>query len=399
MKRTTPKKETCCPVCDSGDIDICIRIPDVPVYCNVLYESRQAAFRAPTGDIELVFCHNCGHLFNAAYDPNSIDYTYKYENSLHYSGRFQDYARSLARHLIELHDLHHKRVIEIACGQGDFLKLLCSLGANRGIGFDPSHVPGRSDTSGDGLTFVQDYYSEIYSGHQADLICCRHALEHIDRPADFLHTVRRAIGDHPTAVFFEVPNALFTLKDLGIWDIIYEHCGYFCANSLTELFRRNGFAVDRVEAEFGEQFLSIHATPGSSDDMARREQMPDLAELVHRFADEYRAKVSNWKQILRRLQDEGQKSVLWGAGSKGVSFVNTLEVREEIGYLIDLNPYKNGRFVPGAGHQVRSPGFLAEYKPDTVIVMNPLYADEISRDLRAMGISAEIMVDKPRYGV
>jgi hypothetical protein len=86
--------------------------------------------------------------------------------------------------------------------------------------------------------------------------------------------------------------------------------------------------------------------------------------------------------------------VLWGAGSKGVSFVNVLAATEEIGYLVDLNPHKDGRFVPGTGHQVRAPAFLADYRPDAVIVMNPLYTDEIGRDLGAMGLSPEILVDE-----
>ena len=88
--------------------------------------------------------------------------------------------------------------------------------------------------------------------------------------------------------------------------------------------------------------------------------------------------------------------MLWGAGSKGVSFVNVLAASEEIDFLIDLNPYKDGRFVPGTGHQVRAPAFLAEFKPDAVVVMNPLYADEIARDLRGMALSPKILVDEPQ---
>jgi len=298
--------------------------------------------------------------------------------------------------LVELHGLRDKTIIEIACGQGDFLGLLCSLGGNRGIGFDPGHVPGRSDASaGADLIFIPDYYSEAYSDQVADLICCRHALEHIDRPGDFLSTVRRAIGEHRSAVFFEVPNALFTLRDLGIWDLIYEHCGYFSEGSLREIFRRTGFKVDRIETGFGNQFLALHASPDDGQSNERREPPSELSGLVLRFADHYRAKVEGWREILRRLHWDGSRTVLWGAGSKGVSFVNVLVASEEIDFLIDLNPYKDGRFVPGTGHQVRAPAFLAEFRPDAVIVMNPLYAEEIGRDLGAMGLSPELLLDEP----
>jgi hypothetical protein len=394
METEARHQDTDCPVCAALETTPCIRIPDVPVYCNVLHERREAALSAPTGDMDLRFCSRCGHLFNAAFDPRRVDYTGDYENSLHYSGRFQAYAEALARRLIDLYDLRSKTVIEIACGQGDFLRLLCSLGGNRGIGFDPGHVPARSAAAGDGgLTFIPDYYSSAYSGYGADLICCRHALEHIHRPGDFLSMLRGVIGGRDTAVFFEVPNARFTLEDLGIWDLIYEHCGYFSQESLRRVFEGHGFRVDRVETEFGGQFLGLYGRPGAGAAAPRVD--PDLAALVTRFGQNYAEKVAHWRLRLRELRQGRRRAVLWGAGSKGVTFMNVLGVGDEVDCLIDLNPHKHGRFIPGTGHQVRSPASLAATRPDTVIVMNPLYRDEISAHLRAMGADAEILVDGP----
>jgi SAM-dependent methyltransferase len=373
----------------------CIRISEAPVYCNVLHTSRRAALEAARGDIDLRFCPACGHLFNAAFDPSRVRYTGEYENSLHYSGRFQEYAEALARRLIEDQDLRGKRVIEIACGQGDFLQLVCSLGGNIGIGFDPSHAPGRSEAGGDAdLTFVQDYYSEAYADYSADLICCRHALEHMPLPGEFLSMLRRAIGDKDTAVFFEVPNALFTLNDLGIWDIIYEHCGYFTEMSLRRVFRLNGFRVDETRSEFGGQFLTLQGSPGCAPEPDPIERAPqDWADKVARFAQVYSEKVGRWRSQLQALKEQGRRAVLWGAGSKGVSFLNSLDVGEEIECLIDLNPHKQGRFIPGTGHQVHPPQALTQIRPDAVLLMNPLYAQEIRRDLCDMGLAPEILVD------
>jgi len=386
-----------CPVCDSRDILDCIHIPSVPIYCNVLLADRAAALNAPRGDIDLAFCRNCGHLFNAAFDPQRIDYTEDYENSLHFSPRFQEYARSLAEQLIARYDLRHKIVIEIACGKGDFLKLLCELGENQAIGFDPSYVSDRSaPTAAGALNVIKDYYSEAYAGYRADLICCRHALEHIHRPREFLATIRRAIGDNPTAVFFETPNALYTLEDLGIWDLIYEHCGYFCAHSLATAFRRSGFEVRRVESAFGNQFLHLDALPAPPG--AAPSPYPptfNLLNSVQDFARQYRDKVDGWQARLRDFQRQKRRAVLWGAGSKGVTFLNVLNAGQSVDYVVDLNPYKQGRFVPGTGHEVVSPDLLTVRRPAVVIVMNPNYAEEIGRTLTAMSIQAELIVDSP----
>jgi hypothetical protein len=392
MEKKTPSQASDCPVCEAPETAACIRITDVPVYCNLLHERREAALSAPRGDMDLRFCGRCGHLFNAAFDPERVDYTGEYENSLHYSGRFQAYAESLARHLIQRHDLRGKTIIEIACGQGDFLELLCTLGGNKGIGFDPGHRPGRGPCVGAGeLTFIQGYYSDAYCDYAADLICCRHALEHIHRPGGLLAMLRRVIGERDTALYFEVPNARFTLEDLGIWDLIYEHCGYFSEASLRRVFERHGFRVDGIETVFGGQFLGLHAHPGEGP--VPRDSGMDLAPLVARFARNYAEKVGRWRERLLGMRERGRRAVLWGAGSKGVTFMNLLAVGDEIECLIDLNPHKHGRFIPGTGHEVRSPESVAATKPDAVIVMNPLYREEIDADLRRMGLDAEILVD------
>ncbi len=382
----------------------------MPVYCNVLFASRDDALTAPTGDMDLVFCRECSHLFNAAFDSTRLEYGSDYENSLHHSPRFQAYAQALAERLVADYDLRGKSIVEIACGQGDFLSLMCELGGNRGIGFDPSYTPGRglASQSGADLSFVKAYYTEAYADVRADLVCCRHALEHIAQPLPFLRAIRQALGTQSATVYFEVPNVAYNLVDLGVWDLIYEHCGYFTASSLAGAFRLSGFRVTRLASEFGGQYLGIDAVPvaeagGSNGPVAQHLDLwPDMGSapaylfrLVAQFSQAYSAKVERWRRTLGDLRSGGQRAVLWGAGSKGVTFVNTLGAGPEIACLVDLNPHKHGRFVPGTGHEVRAPESLARQPPDAVIVMNPLYADEIGASLRAMGIHAAVLVDGP----
>ena len=76
--------------------------------------------------------------------------------------------------------------------------------------------------------------------------------------------------------------------------------------------------------------------------------------------------------------------------------MNILAAKEEIGCSDRPQPVQGRPLRSRSGHQVTSPAFLADYKPDAVIVMNPLYADEIGRDLRTMGLAPEMLVDQPK---
>ena len=386
-----------CPVCRSSDLKRFIEIPEVPVHCNLLWPTRDEALHAPRADIRLAFCKACGHIFNVAFDPDRMQYTQEYENSLHFSARFQEYATSLAARLIDRYDLHDKDIIEIGCGKGDFLVMLCELGSNRGVGFDPSYIDERTDaTTQDRISFVRDFYSKRYAHYKAHLICCRHVLEHIQHPCEFLANLRDTIGNRlETNLFFEVPNVDFTLKHLGIWDIIYEHCSYFSVSSLAHIFAASGFEICDLQEAFDGQFLCLDALPAQGLPASKHDPwnhgLKEMAHDVSVFGERYLSKAEMWRSELERIGQPGHRAVVWGGGSKGVTFLNTLKIKDHVGYVVDINPHKQGKHVAGTGQKIVSPDFLKEYGPDSVIVMNPVYREEIRKSLNQMALNPKII--------
>lgn len=378
-----------CPVCACKTVSVLLEIEQVPVYCNVLWTDQESARRAPKGNIRLGFCHTCGHLFNLAFDPALMDYTQQYENSLHFSPRFQSYAQSLATRLVDRYDLRGKTIIEIGSGKGDFLRLICDIGHNRGVGFDPSYEPQPGDEDNPQVTFIQEYYSPAH--YKADCICCRHVLEHVEFPHDFVSSVRQSIGDRETVVYFEVPNAAYTLRDLGIWDLIYEHYSYFSAPSLAKLFTQSGFEIQELAESFGGQYLGIEARAVSQPTVLDTD-LSLLSAHVTAFASRYHEKVALWRQALAEIAANGHRAVIWGGGSKGVTFLNILNAADVIGYVVDINPRKQGKYVAGTGQQIVAPDFLKSYRPDLVIIMNPLYGDEIRQMMADLELSPELRV-------
>ncbi len=384
-----------CPVCGSGGAQPVVSIASQPVHCNVLWATAEEAVGAPRGDIDLALCTTCGHVDNRSFDPERTTYGATYENSLHHSAVFQGYAEALVDELVERYDLRDKAIVEIGAGQGDFLAMLCTAGSNTGTGFDPSHV-GPERVS-DAVTVVSEFYGEAFADHPADFIVCRHVLEHIPETADFLSLVRRVVGDRSTPVFFEVPNAMWTLVHGGLWDLIYEHCGYFTPTSLGEAFRRAEFEVDRIDDVFGGQFLTIEAQPrtGRADaDGARLEaEIGALVEAADGFAASYRATVDRWSSECAALATSGRRGVIWGAGSKGVTFLNAVPgAGDVIDRAVDINPRKRGMHVAGSGQPIVAPNDLIADAPDDVFVMNPNYRDEIAAQLADLDLDARLHV-------
>jgi hypothetical protein len=371
-----------------------VRVESVPVHSVRLLSTREEALTYPRGEIALGFCQACGFISNVAFDPSVHEYSSDYESTQACSPTYNAFALRLAERLIERYDLRGKDIIEIGCGQGEFLTLLCELGGNRGVGFDPAYVGGRNEHRGQ-IRFIKDFYSQAYAHYRGDFVCCKMTLEHIQDVAGFVHTVRRSLGEQSdTIVFFQVPDAMRILREVAFWDIYYEHCSYFSLDSLAHLFRGCGFEVVDLLSEYDGQYLMIEARP--VDDKARAQagqeaSLADVTEAVVRFAERFPQQRASWRRNLSEIRQAGRRAVIWGAGSKGVAFLTTLGIRQEIEYAVDINPRKHGTYMAGTGQEIVAPERLIEYKPDVVIVMNPIYCDEIQRDLDRMGVPADVV--------
>jgi SAM-dependent methyltransferase len=351
----------------------------------------------PTGDLSLAFCEACGFIWNRSFDARLVEYSPRCEETQGFSPAFREWQLGLARRLIDRYELRDKTILEIGCGKGEFLELLCELGGNRGWGFDPAYVPGRTGSgNGAGVEFVRDNYSERYAGHRADFVCCKMTLEHIHDANEFVGMLRRSLSDAPdTRVFFQVPDVLRILRDIAFWDIYYEHCSYYSIGSLSRLFQRVGFEVLGLSREYDNQYLTLEARPADNGRRSLAPEESDLGELmrlVSGFESQMQSVSEAWKARLEEYQRKGLRVVIWGSGSKGVGFLTVLGgCTSTIEYVVDINPNRHGNFMAGTGQRIVGPGFLKEYHPDVVIVMNAMYRKEIVSELERQRVQAEVI--------
>lgn len=381
-----------CPVCGQSELAVFFEADRVPVFCNILHPSREEARDTPRGEIRLGFCDACAMIYNVAFDPDSLSYTPGYENSLYGSPRFQAYAEEVAERLVRKFGLIGAEIVDVGCGRGEFLALLCRGGRNRGTGFDPSLSREEAEAPDRPYRLVPQRFPESGPAPPADLVCARHVIEHLADPLAFARRLGVASRNRRPAIFLEVPNGLWILGDSGVWDVIYEHCSYFVPDSLRRLARRAGLEPVEIYESFGGQFLCAESSSsGQRGPRTTSETGPArLRERVAEFDSRRRDRVAKWSARLEYHAAKGERIAIWGAGSKGVTFVNSVAPSEAIGWMVDINPRKHGRFVPGTGHLVVGPEDLRGAAVAKIVVMNPAYSDEVRRMAFDLGLEAEV---------
>ena len=381
-----------CPVCSaSGVIPLCT-VRGVPLIGCQFAESAARARSAECGDLELVACGDCEHIYNRVFEPEKVLYAPGYENALGFSARYRAEMETTADRLIHEYSLRDKSILEIGCGAADFLTTVCRKGANRGVGYDPTQK-ARVEAAGLGIVTVK---SEAFRDRQedpADLLCALHVLEHLSKVVEMLRLARARLKSTGVG-FFQVPNGLAIFRGLNIWDLTYEHVSYFSSNSLHSALSAAGFSTLRLEESFGGQYLNADvASAAESRGCVER----STEEIWSVFPEAFERVTESWRRQLSRLFDEGSRTVVWGAGTKAVTFLNLLGVRSGGGvdYAVDINPRKAGRYIPGSAQQIVPPEFLRDYRPDTIIVMNGEYVPEIRHKLSALQLDCRLIVASP----
>jgi SAM-dependent methyltransferase len=405
-----------CPICNSPDIKIFLTRKDVPVHQNLLMHDRQSAMEINRGDLILAYCEKCGFVYNQAYDPSKLCYSSEYDNTQTCSPLFDSYLSNLSDYLVKERGVQQSRIIEVGCGKGHFLKRLVGYEymGNTGYGFDPSYIGPETELNGR-LTFKRSFYNAECANIPADIVVCRHVIEHIPDPLALLNAIRGALKFSPQAkVFFETPCLEWILRNQVIWDFFYEHCSYFNADSLIAAFEISGFDIERVQHAFGGQYLwieasvadldkdNIHLPQGQTAAAHPCSKLPGIAfknrsklilELAQKFAESELCVINNFRGKIKDLSTKGGIA-LWGAGAKGVTLANLVDHEGSlINCVIDINPKKQGKYVPGTGHPIVSYKEIRNYGIKNIILMNPNYYQEILKILEDSGIENVKLVD------
>jgi cyclopropane fatty-acyl-phospholipid synthase-like methyltransferase len=378
-----------CPVCGGIVLSGVYTQDNIPVHSVLLVRDKVDAQNFPCANLKIDCCKNCGFGFNSIFDQAPMNYSEDYEETQGFSPTFSQHQQRMAKNLVDRFKLVNSRIVEIGCGKGEFLSLLCRGGGNHGLGFDPAFVPDRL-TLPENVHIKRSFFDANQQLDSVDFICCMMTLEHISDPLTFLKDLRNAIGDQKPVVLFQVPDAQRIYNRGAFWDMYYEHCNYFTAAALSLAFVKSGFVVEEIVSSFAEQYLTLVAYPAeSSVGLTQLENSP------HNEYCGFSSKVSEMKNWLRTTikdnHNNGGRLALWGGGSKAVALLTALELNENQCRVVDINHHKIGNYLPKTSHKVYDPNSLRQYSPDIVIIMNSAYRSEISVQLQEMGLNSKLI--------
>jgi SAM-dependent methyltransferase len=333
------------------------RVADLPVLQNRTFVDADSARASASADMVLVQDELSGLIFNQAFDADKLSYDADYQNEQAHSGQFQkhlsDVEGIIARHF------KGQELIEVGCGKGYFLELLKGLGYAI-TGIDPAYEGSNADvikapfTRGLGLA--------------ADAIVLRHVLEHIQDPVSFLAEMAEA--NQGGQIYIEVPCFDWILAHRAWFDLFYEHVNYFRLDDLRRMFG----TVHEAGHLFGGQYLYIVA------DLSTLRQTPEQPVPRQDLPENFTSSLERAVQII--MANPKQGSAIWGASSKGVIYSLFLQrAGVAVDRVVDINPAKQGRYLPLSGARVSSPQEAMDALPEgaNLFVMNSNYLEEIKR--------------------
>ena len=387
-----------CPVCGKPPATVA-DLGDVPAQDGLLWPDRDAAVAAPTGRVAYAACDACGHVWNVNFDASLLVFDPAYDINLAHSPTYRDYLDAEAERLIGRYHLHGRdfRILEAGCGKGDFLDALRRAGDVTCYGFDPTFDPGAGRFAADeAVTVVADFLTDEHLADlpPVDLVVCRGVVQYFRNPRSFLGLLRRACRGRPVPLYLEVPSGDHFLRGPCVWNVGYEYANWYTTESMMHLLEAAGYRVADVSRRFaGGQNLTADSLPAEGAAATHMRRIDHIVPLLDCFAEAHDATVAEWSVRLDNWFADGERVALWGCGNRGIHLLNRCDRdADRVGLCVDINPRRQGRFVPTTGHAVESPDALRAFDPTVLVVSHDAYADEIARDVAAMGLTPQLAV-------
>ncbi|MEJ3747173.1 class I SAM-dependent methyltransferase [Actinomycetes bacterium KLBMP 9797] len=379
-----------CDACGAAALSPFSDFGDIPVETGTHFATEAEAKASPVGRVILGYCPECAYVRNLAFDEALVDPAAPTDMNLYHSATFRAFSSAVIADLAGRLPLRGRRVLEVGCAQGEFLRELCQVAGCTGVGYDASYA-GREGPDPSGADLRRGPAPLAAPLPPFDVLVSRFVLEHVADPYAFLSRLRAHADGRTVVGHLQVPDAGYDLSTAG-WEVIYPHVSYFNASALCRIAARAGWRVEGTGPLFSGLIRYLEVSTGPVSPVGLVAERDRQLAAIRDFDDRHHAERRRWRDTIGRLAADGARPVLWGAGSRGVQLLNFADADRRFAAVVDVNPAKWGRHLPVTGHRVDEPASLAGLGTRAVVITNPVYRDEIGKSLAELGISADVLV-------
>jgi len=336
--------------------------------------------------LKVLVCNNCWLVQTEDFIGSDEMFSEDYAYFSSYSSSWLLHAKAYVEKMVKIFHLDsNSKVVEIAANDGYLLQYVTEKNIPC-YGVEPTSSTGNAARK-KGIEIVGEFFGERLAiklkkqGEQADLIVANNVLAHVPDINDFVKGFSILLKPDGVATF-EFPY-LLNLVEYKQFDTIYhEHYSYLSLTSVLAVFKANGLSIFDVEElpshggsirVYTQRSDTLHQTINAEvEKMRLREEEMGIRTL--KYYQGFQQKAEKVKidllDFLVQANKNGKKVAAYGAAAKGNTMMNFAGVRSDlISYVIDKNPNKQGKFMPGSRIPIKEGQYLKDNIPDFIIIL------------------------------
>jgi 2-polyprenyl-3-methyl-5-hydroxy-6-metoxy-1,4-benzoquinol methylase len=394
MDQSVTTRQNHCLFCGAPLEVVCVDLGVSPLANSFVPPDRRTEME-PFFPLRVFVCESCLLVQSEPYAaPETIFVDYAYFSS--YSKTWLDHAEHYAQLMTESHGIDpESQVIEIASNDGAVLQPFAARGIPV-LGVEPAANVAKVANQ-KGVPTIVEFFgeklgAELGKSTPADLLIGNNVFAHVPDINGFTRGLKLALAPGGL-ITLEFPH-LLNLLELNQFDTVYhEHFFYFSLGVAQRVFKAHGlriFDVERIPTHGGSlRIFGCHADDERPDGeglavVAEMEQKAGLDQ-VATYSDFGVKTMEEKRRVLRllvELKDKGHTIAGYGAAAKGTVLLNYCGVGTDfIDFIADLNPEKQGNFLPGVRIPIRAPEEIERTKPDYVFILPWNLREEVTEQL------------------
>lgn len=313
-----------------------------------------------------------------------------------YSTTWLEHSQSYAKQMLELLQLSSSDlVIEVASNDGYLLQYFNQVGVNV-MGIEPSAGVAKV-AIGKNISTVIDFFGtemakKLAPSTKPRLMIGNNVLAHVPNIHDFIQGFAILLANDGL-ITFEFPHLVNLIKSNQFDTIYHEHFSYLSVSALIPIFNTYGLRVVKVQRIathggsvriFVAKFDSFWKIDDSVEEVLLEEAEfdPRKQKIVQMVQEKTIQVKTNLLMELKGCRESGIKVAAYGAAAKGNTLLNYSGVTSDlIEYVVDLNPHKQGNFLPGSRIPIVGLDHLSMNPPDVLLVLPWNLASEIKTQL------------------